>query len=61
MEASTKTGPDVVKKAFRLDDATEQELHDVVQAAHFSKEDELKDLDLAMKSNTDQLQNEIAK
>ena len=62
MRTAAESGPQVVAKAFRLEgEPSEQELHDVVQAAHYSKEDELKDLDLQMKSNTDELQNSIAK
>ncbi|ELU12458.1 hypothetical protein CAPTEDRAFT_154177 [Capitella teleta] len=62
MKAAALSGPSVVAKAFHLEGSpSEQELHDAVQAAHWSKDDELKDLDLSMKGNTDQLQNDIAK
>lgn len=62
MKAAALSGPAVVAKAFHLEGSpSEQELHDAVQAAHWSKDDELKDLDLSMKGNTDQLQNDIAK
>ena len=62
MEESTRSGPSAVAQAFNVSDSTnEEELLRKYEEAHYSKEGELKDLDLAMKGKTDEYQNKIAK
>ncbi len=63
MDSGTKTGPDVAKKAFNLPDTADHDtISNAIQQAHMTADREgLKDLDLCMKGNTDDIQNKIAK
>ena len=49
-------------RAFNVaEDRDLERLKQRYEEAHFSKDDELKDMDLAMKGKTDEIQNAIAK
>ncbi|CAH1774106.1 unnamed protein product [Owenia fusiformis] len=62
MAASKHCGPEVAARALDLKDFSDPEvLKDKLQAAHFSKEDLFKDLDLCMKGKTNEFQNSITK
>ncbi|XP_064604874.1 DNA-directed RNA polymerase I subunit RPA1-like [Liolophura sinensis] len=63
MHASRQCGPDVIRQAYSLEEKMDvPELLDSYQAAHFCGiESKLAELDHAMKSKTDQAQNNITK
>ena len=63
MEASTQCGPEVAAKAFGVQDTQKSaKLEQKFRSAQFHKDDsQLKELDLCMKSKTDEYQNDITK
>ena len=62
MEKSKYCGPAVAAKALHVEDPQESTLLHHLRRAHFSKDgNDLKDLDLCMKGQTDDFQTQIAK
>ena len=62
MKRGQTSGPEVIRKAFPklTSESTESDHVKHYQSAHHSKDDiELKELDLAMKNTTNELQNQI--